>query len=211
MDVTAASSRDVDGKFFLIFVSFVSCCRTHVLSVTPPLLLTRSCRPVQWQQELKASTGAVDRHRHHHSKPQRRGRKVLFDCCVFSIMLPHTRSVLHPLSSRPPGAAGRCSSNGQDITLSDIARLSAKVRPPGKLLPRWWELRPGAVSIRATGRAGRQPWCVRQQTGEITAAAAGAARRFHDSNSRRLGWPPAVVRLRQELQVCTAEAWDFSA
>ena len=100
MDVTAASSRDVDGKFFLIFVSFVSCCRTHVLSVTPPLLLTRSCRPVQWQQELKASTGAVDRHRHHHSKPQRRGRKVLLDCCVFFLSCCHT----HVLSftSFPP-------------------------------------------------------------------------------------------------------------
>ena len=57
----------------------------------------------------------------------------------------------------------------------------------------------------------RQPWCVRQQTEEIAVAAAGAARRFHDSNSRRLGWPPAVVQLRQELQVCTAKAWDFLA
>ena len=90
------------------------------------------------------------------------GGKFFSIVVFFSIMLPHTRSVLHPLSSHPPGAAGRCSSNGQDITLSDMARLSAKVRPPEKLLLRWWELRTGAVSIRATGLAGRQPWCVRQ-------------------------------------------------
>ena len=80
----------------------------------------------------------------------------------FSVTLPHSRSVLDPLSFRPPGPAGRCSSNGQDIRLPAVARLSAKVRPPEKLLPWWWELRTSAVSIRAAGQAGRRPWCVRQ-------------------------------------------------
>ena len=99
---------------------------------------------MQRQQELQASTGVVDCHGCHHSKQQRRG------------------SVLDPLFSRPPGAAGWFSSNGQDIRLPAVARLSAKVRPPEKLLPRWWELRTDTVSRRAAGQAGHRPWCVRQ-------------------------------------------------
>ena len=73
VDVAAVSGRGVDGMSFLIVVFFV--CHTAALTFrlwAPPLLPSRSCRPVQRQQELQASTGGVDCHGRHHSKQQRR-------------------------------------------------------------------------------------------------------------------------------------------